>query len=172
MFREMRRKKQLLPQKKAEEILLGGTSGVLALSGDNGYPYAVPISYVYDGRHIYFHSARNGHKLDSVLRNPKASFCVIAEDSVRPETYTTLFQSVIVFGKLRVLEDGREKRSAIEKLALRYAPGDSAGGRNRAINQEWDRFCMLDMSIDQMTGKASIERIRDKNGQASPGSLK
>ena len=46
MFREMRRKRQLLPQEQALEILENGTSGVLALSGDGGYPYAGPMSYV------------------------------------------------------------------------------------------------------------------------------
>ena len=47
MFREMRRFKQLLPQETAIEILNRNTSGTLALIGDNDYPYAVPISYVY-----------------------------------------------------------------------------------------------------------------------------
>ena len=68
MFREMRRKKQALPPEMSAEILERGTSGVLALSGDDGYPYALPISYVYDGGHIYFHCAKSGHKLDAIAR--------------------------------------------------------------------------------------------------------
>ena len=59
MFREMRRKKQSLSGEKISEILNNGTSGVLALSGDNDYPYAVPLSYVYDGSSIYFHGGEN-----------------------------------------------------------------------------------------------------------------
>ena len=59
VFREMRRKKQELSQKEVEGILHKGTSGVLALLGDNDYPYAVPISYVYDDGKIYFHSAKS-----------------------------------------------------------------------------------------------------------------
>lgn len=55
MFREMRRNRQILPQEIVDVVLRMGTSGVLALSGDDGYPYAVPISYVYDGKAIYFH---------------------------------------------------------------------------------------------------------------------
>lgn len=47
MFREMRRAKQQLSRVETESILKNGTSGVLALSGDEGYPYAVPLSYVY-----------------------------------------------------------------------------------------------------------------------------
>ena len=98
MFREMRRKKQQMSGDACDELLFRGTSGVLALSGDDGYPYAVPISYVYDGEKIYFHCAKSGHKLDAIKRNPKASFCVIGQDQIVPEEYTTYFRSVIAFG--------------------------------------------------------------------------
>ena len=66
MFREMRRKKQALSQEACSVVLEKGTSGVLAVSGDNDYPYAVPLSYVYDGEKIYFHCAKEGHKIDSI----------------------------------------------------------------------------------------------------------
>ena len=69
MFREMRRKKQQLSMEESRRILDEGTSGVLALSGDEDYPYAVPISYVYDGDRLYFHCAKSGHKLDAVRRS-------------------------------------------------------------------------------------------------------
>ena len=84
MFREMRRKKQVLPQAEAEAVLRKGTSGVLSLAGDDGYPYGVPISYVYADGKLYFHSATSGHKLDAVRRNSKASFCVIDQDEIVP----------------------------------------------------------------------------------------
>ena len=109
MFRAMRRKQQALSQEDCEAVLYQGTSGVLALSGDDDYPYAVPISYVYDSSKLYFHSAKSGHKLDSIKRHPKASFCIIGRDQVEPEEYTTYFQSVIVFGTIRILEDDKEK---------------------------------------------------------------
>ncbi|NLA77117.1 MAG: 5-nitroimidazole antibiotic resistance protein, partial [Clostridiales bacterium] len=105
MFREMRRFKQQLAMAECENILARGTSGVLALNGDGGYPYAVPMSYVYDNGKIIFHSAREGHKYDAVLKSDRASFCVIDEDNVVPEKYTTYFRSVIAFGKIRILED-------------------------------------------------------------------
>lgn len=77
MFREMRRKKQVIPLEESIAVLMCGTSGVLAVQGDNGYPYAVPISYAYYGTHIYFHCAKAGHKLDAIKRDNKVSFCVI-----------------------------------------------------------------------------------------------
>ncbi len=162
MFRELRRKKQLLSQKECEAILTEETSGVLALAGDDDYPYAVPISYVYDGGKIFFHSAKSGHKLDAIRRNPKASFCVISQDLIVPEEYTTYFRSVIAFGRIRVLEEDSEKRDAIEKLAAKYSPGETAEDRTQAIEREWKPLCMLEMTIDHLTGKEAIELVRKK----------
>ena len=68
MFRKMRRNKQLLPLEECVEILNRGTSGVLAVTGDDDYPYAVPLSYVYYDNKIYFHGAKTGHKLDAVSK--------------------------------------------------------------------------------------------------------
>lgn len=160
MFREMRRKKQKLSEEMCAEILNRGTSGVLALEGDEGYPYAVPISYVYDGEKLYFHSARSGHKLDAIRRNPKASFCLIDKDQIVPEEYTTYFRSVIVFGEIRILENEEEKRDAIEKLAVKYAPDDSEENRRQAIDREWKPLCMLEMRPEHISGKEAIELVR------------
>lgn len=160
MFRDMRRKNQLLPQEETAAILRQGTSGVLALAGDDGYPYAVPISYVYEGEKLYFHCAKNGHKLDAIRREAKASFCVIAQDRIVPEEFTTYFRSVIAFGRIRVLEDEAEKREAIKKLALKYAPDSTPEERQREIHKEWIPLCMLEMSIDHLTGKEAIELVR------------
>ncbi len=159
MFRELRRKKQLLTAEAAAAVLTRGTSGVLALAGDGGYPYAVPISYVYDGNRLYFHCARSGHKLDAIRREERASFCVIDRDDVVPEEYTTYFRSVIAFGRIRILEDEGEKRAAIEKLALRYAPEDPPERRERAIQRDWAPLCLLEMSIEHLTGKEAIELV-------------
>ncbi|HJA18489.1 MAG TPA: pyridoxamine 5'-phosphate oxidase family protein [Candidatus Mediterraneibacter ornithocaccae] len=159
MFREMRRKKQKLSKEECDRILYNGTSGVLALHGDDGYPYAVPVSYVYDGEKLLFHSAKNGHKIDAIIKNAAASFCVIDQDQIVPEEYTTYFRSIIAFGKIRILEDATEKRSAIEKLVVKYAPDDTAENRNNAIDREWKLLCMMEMEIEHLTGKQAIEMI-------------
>lgn len=72
MFREMRRKKQMLSVDECIEILNKGTSGVLALLGDHNYPYAIPISYVYCNSKLYFHSAKSGHKIDAINKCSKS----------------------------------------------------------------------------------------------------
>lgn len=163
MFREMRRKKQSLALEESAAVLMRGTSGVLAVLGDDGYPYAVPISYVYDGTHIYFHCAKAGHKLDAIRRDARASFCVIDKDEVVPEEYTSYFRSVIAFGTVRIIEDEGEKRDAMEKLALKYAPDDTAERRRVAIDQEWGPLCMLEMTIEHLTGKEAIELVQAKD---------
>lgn len=162
MFHKMRRNVQQLSQEESEAVLLRGTAGVLALMGDKAFPYAVPISYVYDGEHIYFHSATEGHKIDAIRQNPNASFAVIDQDEVIPEKYTSAYRSVIVFGSIRIIEDDAEKLAAIRKLALKYAPDNTEQQHAAEIDGAWSRFCMLEMSIAHMTGKQAIELVAKK----------
>ena len=157
MFREMRRKRQALDRARCEEILLRGSCGVLAVAGDDGYPYAVPLSYVYAGGKLYFHSAKAGHKTDAVRRCPKASFCVVGADRVVPAEYTTYFRSAIAFGTVRILEDDGEKRAAIELLARKYHPDDTAERRAAFIDREWTLLAVWEMTIDHLSGKEARE---------------
>ena len=160
MFGEMRRKKQALPLETCEKILERGNSGVLALEGEEGYPYAVPLSYFYEKQKIFFHCARNGYKIEAIKRNEKASFCVIDQDQIVPEEYTTYFRSVIVFGTMRIIEEEQEKRTAVEKLALKYAPEDSAQNRGAAIEKDWKPLCMLELTPEHITGKEAVELMK------------
>ena len=160
MFRELRRKRQALSRADCEAVLSRGTSGVLALAGDDGYPYAVPLSYLYEDGKLLFHCAREGHKLDAVARCDKASFCVIDQDRVVPEEYTTYFRSVIAFGRIRVIGDDGERRSAVERLALKYHPGDTRENRNRYIDNEWAPLCMLEMTVEHLSGKQATELLQ------------
>ena len=130
--------------------------------GDHGYPYAVPLSYVYDGKALYFHCGKAGHKLDGIRRDAKASFCVIDQDQVVPEEYTTYFRSVIVFGQIHEITDDSEKWAAMETLAIKYAPNDTAARREQAIQREWKPLCVLKMDIDCMTGKEAVELVAKK----------
>ncbi|MEI0540592.1 pyridoxamine 5'-phosphate oxidase family protein [Brachyspira pulli] len=162
MFREMRRKKQLLSNSDSISILKKCTSGVLAVSGDDDYPYTVPLSYVYDDNKIFFHAAKSGYKLDAIKNNNKVSFCVIEKDDIKPEEYTTYYRSVIVFGRAFIIEDDNIKREAIEKLALKYYPDDIKENRDKAINNEYNALCIIELDIEYMTGKEAIELINKK----------
>lgn len=154
MFREMRKKQRQLPQEEAAAILREGSSGVLALAGDEGWPYAVPLSYLYLEGRLYFHCAREGYKLDALRKEPRASFCVIAQDKLCPEKYTTLYRSAIAFGRLRVLEEEGEIHAAIDALTKKYFPEESEASREAAIARSWDAMYLLEMSVEHLTGKA------------------
>lgn len=156
-FRQMRRALQQLDEKSAIALLEAGSSGVLALSGDEGYPYAVPISYVYADGCIYFHSALTGHKIDAINRCDKASFCVVAQDNVLPEQYTTAYKSVIAFGRIRVMSE-EEKLPAVLKLAEKYNPGHSAESLDEA-EKGMKAMHMLELKIEHLTGKQGKELL-------------
>ncbi len=159
-FRAMRRSAQQLSQEECERILERNTSGVLAVMGDGGYPYAVPLSYVYVDGSLYFHCAKSGHKLDAIRGCSRVSFCVTDQDEIVPEKYTTCFRSVIVFGRARILEDEAEIRRSIEALARKYAPGDTEENRTKEIEREWAALCMIQVEIKHMTGKEAHELMR------------
>ena len=69
MFRPMRRSRQQLSDAETIEILKRGKQGILGLNGDDGYPYAIPVNYVYSDGKIYFHGARSGYKYDCMVRD-------------------------------------------------------------------------------------------------------
>ncbi|MEE0510186.1 MAG: pyridoxamine 5'-phosphate oxidase family protein [Peptococcaceae bacterium] len=153
----MRRSRQALAQEVCADILSNGSSGVLALSDKNNHPYAVPLSYVYVNDTLYFHSAKAGHKVDLIQENPSASFCVIADDHVVPERFTTYYRSVIVFGHIRMVEDADEAHRAIILLGRKYAPNESQAALEQEIDSTWSTLTIFAMHIDAVTGKESFE---------------
>ena len=167
MFRDMRRKKQLLSEAETIEILQTGTSGVLAVLGDEDYPYAVPLSYAYKDGKLYFHFATEGHKLDGIRKNSKVSFCVIQADAVVPHAFTTHYRSAVVFGKARLLTEDSEKKYALQCLVEKYSPAFAAEG-DVEIEREWKQVCAAEVQIEHMTGKAAIEIITQNRPSDGP----
>lgn len=161
-FREMRRKRQQLSHEASIGILQRATSGTLALLGDNGYPYALPISYVYADGRLYFHSALTGHKVDAIRQCDKASFCVIDQDHVMPSEYTTYFRSVIAFGRIHIVEDETEKLAIARLLGNRYNPH-----QDEALQKEIERglapMLAIRLDIEHLTGKEAIELVKQRN---------
>lgn len=158
-FRPMRRKRQQLSNEESIGLLQEATAGTLALLGDGGYPYAVPLSYVYADGHLYFHSALSGHKVDAIRNCAKASFCVIAQDQVKPQEYTTYFRSVIAFGNIHIVEDPEEKLSIARLLGNRYNPHQDEA-LQRELEHGLSRMLALRFDIEHLTGKAAIELMR------------
>ena len=160
-FREMRRKRQQLSDEESIGILQKATAGILALHGDNGYPYAVPISYVYHERKLYFHSALAGHKVDAIRNCDKASFCVIDKDDVQPARYTTFFRSIIAFGRIHIIEDEQEKLETARLLGDRYNPNQEEA-LQKELEHGFARMLMIRLDIEHLTGKQAIELVNPK----------
>lgn len=165
-FTKMRRVRQQLSEKETIGLLRHATSGVLSVLDEKGYPYGVPISYVYDNNKLYFHSALKGHKIDAMRHSDKASFTIICKDEIHPETFTTYFRSVVCFGRVRIVDDEAEKHNALILLGKRYNPGDE-----RALEAEIKKgerhVAVIEFSIEHITGKEAIELARQRRDSVS-----
>lgn len=160
MFRKMRREKCELEKSTAEKILNEGFFGVLALTGDENYAYAVPMNYAVENNKIYFHSARSGHKIDAIKNNDKVSFCVVDKHEVVSEELTSYYTSVIAFGKIKIVEDTEEKIHGLELLAKKYSPDINKDFREKEIHGKLNALDVIVIEIEHLTGKAARELIK------------
>jgi nitroimidazol reductase NimA-like FMN-containing flavoprotein (pyridoxamine 5'-phosphate oxidase superfamily) len=151
----MRRSKQLLPADETAAVMNRCTNGVLACLGDEGYPYAVPLSYVFHENKIYFHSAKTGHKLDAISRNPKVSFTVVDEDTIVSQEYTSYFRSVIAFGSARITE-GDERQRAFAALVEKYSGDQPEADKHKEV-AACGQAHVIAIDIDHITGKQAKE---------------
>lgn len=156
MFREMRRKRQELSREECIEILTEEPRGVLALLGDDDYPYALPMSHVYVDGKIYFHGAQKGHKLDAVKKYPKVSYCVVDEGVRNEGEWWYTFKSVIVFGKIKTLSDRDEKIEKLTHLGDKFFPTHEETVDE--INRLLDRTEVFEITIEHMSGKITVEK--------------
>lgn len=158
----MRRAKQALIEQECISVLEACEWGVLALHGDDGYPYTVPVNYVYHNGEIVFHSARDGHKVDAIARNPKASFCVVSESELIPERYATGYRSVIVFGQMRKMEDQDERSEALVALVEALAGGEPEASKRAEIDSCWlrDNVEMFALTPEHISGKQALSFIK------------
>ena len=149
MFRKIRRSDKEMSEEMTLDLLLRGEDGVLGTIGDNGYPYTVVVNYVYLNNKIYFHCAKTGHKIDNIKNNNKVSFTVYDNVEVVGDELTTKYQSLIVFGRAKVIEATKEVLLA---LINKYAEIDE----NKAlkmIEREISITSIVEIEIDHVTGK-------------------
>ena len=151
MFRQMRRFKQQITDDECIEVLKSAPRGVMALHGDDGYPYAVPLNYIYIDGCLYFHSAKVGHKTDAFMKDSKVSFCVLDEGRKIGDDWPLHFKSVIVFGRLSKVEDIKEMREIVKTLGMKYANNEEYV--EKEIMGNIDRVAILKLTVEHMTGK-------------------
>ena len=154
MFREMRSKANMLTNEEVENILKTSPNGTLALYGENGYPYSVPVNFVYSDGKIYFHGAAEGYKLDCMKKDPHVSFSVIGKDDIAKENFTTLFSSVIAFGTIRVFDTMDEKIPVIEAMVGKYSAEFMESGKE--LISKGCGSVAYELTIDHMTGKKGM----------------
>ena len=152
MFREIRKIKKKLPESEAVRMLGQLSYCTLALQGDDGYTYSVPVSFVYADGKIFFHSATEGKKCDSILKNDKISFSAVEKDDIKPAEFTTHYKSVIGFGEIKLLEKREEIQHAMELILKKYSPDYIKEGKDY-IERAWGHFNTYVIDIHHMTAK-------------------
>ena len=153
MFRKMRRFKQQISDAECIEILKNTKRGVLSLIGDDGYPYGIPIDHWYcedDGR-IYFHGAKEGHKIDSIKKCDKTSYCVY-DDGYRKEGEWALnIKSVITFGRIKLVEDEEKAREICMAITRKFT--DDEEYLQKELVNSFPRVQCFEINPEHMTGK-------------------
>ena len=152
MFKEMRRKDRQATPEEAINCLNTCSYGVLSTIREDGFPYGVPINYVFIDGKIYFHCAlENGHKLENIKYNSKVSFTVVSKDTVIPDKFSTDYESAIAFGEaIRVFDN--EKKLALEAFLDKFAPNFKELGMAH-INKFIDKTDIYKIEIETLTGK-------------------
>lgn len=161
MFRELRRKKQLLSEQETLRVLEEGKTGIVGVLGDDGYPYTVPINYVSLEDKIYFHSAKKGHKIDAIAKEPKVSMTVVEKDDVVSREFTTYFRSIQLFGKAYVVEDEAERNVAFRALCEKFSGAD-LDRYEEIMSKEAAAAAIVRIDIEHITGKESIELVNQR----------
>jgi len=153
MFREVARKKQIIPREECIELLINEPRGVLSVLGDDEYPYGMPMNHYYceeDGK-IYFHGGKKGHKIDAIRRHDKASFCVYDNGFRNPGEWALNIRSVIVFGRIEIVED-MDKVIRISRL-LSYKFTNDEAYIEHEISNDGPRTLMFALVPEWITGK-------------------
>ena len=158
MFRPMRRKERAISDEEAKKLLLLGRRGVLAINGDDGYPYAIPVNYFYDMEQgkIYFHGSRAGHKVDSLKKDDRVCFTVYGNEHFKEGEWAPYMQSTVVFGRCHLVEKGAEATEILKKLAAKYYPDE------QLIDEEIERsgkaVQLFEIEIEHISGKEIQEK--------------
>ena len=159
MFKPVRKKINEIDHVAAEALLQSNRRGILAMNGDNGYPYAIPINYFYDcaGQKIYFHGAKADHKVDALKTSDKVCFTVYGNEHIdKSESWAPYVQSVVVFGRCSLLEAGPKSIEQLKEFAMKYYPDETLADEQIARNGRATQ--MFEITIEHMSGKQVQEK--------------
>lgn len=158
MFRPMRRAKRTISDEDAGSLLAKGRRATLAVNGDDGYPFAFPIDYRFDAdaNKIYFHGAKAGQKVDALRRSDKVCLTVMGNERLEDGEWAPYVQSVVVFGRCRLVDDAAKTEAEVRRLALKYYP--SAEEVERELEKYLSAVQLYEIEIEHLTGKQVQEK--------------
>ena len=158
MFRDIRKKKNQISTEAAEQLLREARRGILAVNGREGYPYAIPINYYYDreAQKIYFHGARAGHKVEAIRACDKVCFTVYGGEFYKNGHWAPYVQSVLVYGRCRLVEDIAVTEARVRELAMKYYP--SVEEVEAEIAKDLRAVQLYEITVEHMTGKQVHEK--------------
>lgn len=158
MFRPIRRKKNEISEADAKKLLRDARRGILAVNGDNNYPYAIPVNYLYDeeNQKIYFHGSRAGHKVDAIKNCDKVCFTVFGNETIKEEVWAPFLQSVVLFGRCHLIEEQTMAMTLLKRFAMKYYPNESMV--DEEIAHSGKAVQMYEIEIEHLSGKEVQER--------------
>lgn len=157
MFRKLIRQNKKLPSAECERLLKEIKRGVLSVQGEDDYPYGTPMNHYYDedSGKIYFHSGNIGHRLDSLKRSDKVSFCVCDEGRKLPDHWAYEVKSVIVFGRVKIVEDREKVANVARKLSHKFTQDEEY--IENEIKNHLSRTVLLELTPENVCGKVVVE---------------
>lgn len=158
MFRPMRRAARAIPDEAAKKLLTESCRGVLAVNGDDGYPFAIPVNYFYEEAQgkIYFHGAKAGQKVDALKKSDKVCFTVYGNEHFEPGEWAPYVQSTVVFGRCHLIEDAALTEAKVRELAAKYYPGPEE--IEAEIAKAIKGVQLYEIEIEHLTGKQIQEK--------------
>lgn len=158
MFRPIRRQKRAITDDEAKKLLSTEKRGVLAVNGDDGYPFAIPVDYHYDEKEekIFFHGAKNGHKVDSLKKSDKVCFTVYGNEHYEEGEWAPYVQSTVVFGRCHLIEDAAITEERIRELAGKYYPNEEE--IEAEIAKDIRAAQLYEITIEHLSGKQIKEK--------------
>ena len=158
MFRKVRKKVNEISVELAKDLVKKSRRGILAVNGDDGYPYAIPINYLYDeeSQKIFFHGSKVGYKVDSLKKSDKICFTVYGNEHIKEESWAPYLQSAVVFGRCHLIEDSDRAMKVLKDFAMKYYPNETMvveeiGKLGRATQ-------MFEIFIEHISGKEVQEK--------------
>ena len=156
MFRQVKRQKQALTIDRCKDILSTSLRGVLAVIGDGGYPYTIPLNHYFSGDGcLYFHSGRVGHKIDAIKSCNKVSYSVITDPTTKDDSWVKVFESVVVFGTIEIIEDVALTEKITRELSLKFT--DDINYIDNEIKHFLGATILLKLTPEHITGKVVEE---------------